>query len=111
MALSTHDYDRTIEKHGNTYIPKSTRMKRRSSKKALRKFSRACQSALIAEQLDTWSDKDALALEIATTARVTRWELQDVIDLWEEHNAISPIVKSLAKDQYESFMFGDDDIV
>lgn len=61
----------------------------------LRRFSDLCSEA-------------KTAMTIADTAHATGWDVQHIIDLWEEYRVLSPKVKKLSLRQYQAFQEGEE---
>ena len=61
----------------------------------LRRFSNLCS-------------ENRTAIIIADTAHATGWDIQDIINLWEEYRVLSPKIKKLSLRQYKAFQEGEE---
>ena len=108
MALSKNveDYDRTNERNKHGFTTRAAQKERVAMKRAARKFSRACQRLVIEEQVadidPTWDQAWALA----DAAAVSRWHIDDVIELYEEFGSLPAGVVIQSQELYASFMEG-----
>lgn len=69
------------------------------------------QQLVDTENLRRFSDlcsETKTAITIADAAHATGWEIEAIIDLWEEHRVLSPKVKKLSLRQYNAFQEGEE---
>ena len=73
--------------------------------------SKPKQQPVNTENLSRFSDlcsETKTAMTIADTAYATGWDIQHIIDLWEEYRVLSPKVKKLSLRQYKAFQEGEE---